>query len=113
MHVACRAAKSLRPDQRCVVILADGVRNYLTKFISDEWMVEKGFMEASDELEEMIDGLEWYPFGSNEIKIDIKHLIKTQQLCRVSNFLETRSDISDLVLFKSSSRAQARVFFVS
>lgn len=58
MHVACRAAKSLRPDQRCVVILADGVRNYLTKFISDEWMVEKGFMEASDELEEMIDGLE-------------------------------------------------------
>lgn len=58
MHVACRAAKSLRPDQRCVVILADGVRNYLTKFISDEWMVEKGFMEASDKLEEMIDGLE-------------------------------------------------------
>ncbi|KAI5753180.1 hypothetical protein M8J77_024336 [Diaphorina citri] len=54
MHVACQAAKSLRPDQRCVVILADGVRNYLTKFISDEWMIEKGFLDEAEELEEMI-----------------------------------------------------------
>jgi len=26
-----------------VVILADGVRNYLTKFVDNHWMKEKGF----------------------------------------------------------------------
>uniref|UniRef100_A0A8D8XXY9 cystathionine beta-synthase n=2 Tax=Cacopsylla melanoneura TaxID=428564 RepID=A0A8D8XXY9_9HEMI len=54
MHIACQAAKSLRPDQVCVVILPDGIRNYLTKFASDEWMVEKGFLEESGDLEELI-----------------------------------------------------------
>jgi len=44
MYCALQAAAELRPDQRCVVLLADGVRNYMSKFLSDEWMKEKGFM---------------------------------------------------------------------
>ncbi|XP_033641419.1 cystathionine beta-synthase-like protein [Asterias rubens] len=47
--VALRAAKSLKEGQRCVVILPDSVRNYMTKFLSDDWMKEKGFMEAEPE----------------------------------------------------------------
>jgi len=43
MYAGCQLAKSLKGDQRCVVILPDGIRNYMTKFISDEWMMEKGF----------------------------------------------------------------------
>lgn len=43
MHHAIEAARSLGPTQRCVVILADGLRNYMTKFVSDEWMAQKGF----------------------------------------------------------------------
>lgn len=31
--------------KRVVVILADSVRNYMTKFLSDEWMIERGFMD--------------------------------------------------------------------
>ena len=31
--------KPLRPDQRCVILLPDSTRNYMTKFLSDEWMV--------------------------------------------------------------------------
>jgi cystathionine beta-synthase len=31
-------------DLRCVSILSDGIRNYLTKFVSDEWMVAHGFL---------------------------------------------------------------------
>jgi cystathionine beta-synthase len=45
MYCALEAAKDLTENQRCVVVLADGVRNYMSKFLSDEWMVEKGFME--------------------------------------------------------------------
>ncbi len=40
---ALQAAKSLAPGQKCLCILADGIRNYLGKFVSDEWMKEQGF----------------------------------------------------------------------
>ena len=43
MYAAMQAAKSLGQGQRCVVILPDGVRNYMTKFLSDEWMRERNF----------------------------------------------------------------------
>ena len=46
MYCALEAAKELNENQRCVVILADGVRNYMTKFLSDEWMVENKMMEG-------------------------------------------------------------------
>lgn len=38
MYCALEAAKDLKEGQRCVVVLADGVRNYMTKFLSDDWM---------------------------------------------------------------------------
>ncbi len=44
MWGALRAAKQLKKGEKCVVILPDGIRNYLTKFIDDEWMKEKGFL---------------------------------------------------------------------
>jgi len=37
--------KPLRPGQRCVVVLPDSTRNYMTKFLSDDWMLEKGFLD--------------------------------------------------------------------
>jgi len=43
MWAACQAAASLKEGQRCVVILADGVRNYMTKFLNDQWMLARGF----------------------------------------------------------------------
>eukprot|EP00123_Amoebidium_parasiticum_P022687 comp9259_c0_seq1/m.4382 comp9259_c0_seq1/g.4382 ORF comp9259_c0_seq1/g.4382 comp9259_c0_seq1/m.4382 type:complete len:508 (-) comp9259_c0_seq1:331-1854(-) len=44
MAAAVEAAKQLGPGQRCVVILPDGLRNYMSKFLRDDWMIEKGFM---------------------------------------------------------------------
>lgn len=35
------------PDLRVVVLLADSIRNYLSKFCSDDWMVKKGFLPTS------------------------------------------------------------------
>jgi cysteine synthase A len=40
---ALQAAKSLKSGQKCLCILADGIRNYLGKFVSDDWMKENGF----------------------------------------------------------------------
>jgi len=46
MWGAMQAAKQLRPDQTCVVILPDGVRNYMSKFLSDQWMSEREFLQS-------------------------------------------------------------------
>lgn len=43
---ALQAAKNLKKDEKCVVILADGIRNYLTKFVDDQWMREQGFLDS-------------------------------------------------------------------
>lgn len=39
-----QVAKRLRAGQRCLVILPDSIRNYLTKFVDDKWMREHHFM---------------------------------------------------------------------
>jgi cysteine synthase len=36
----------LLPGQRCLVILPDSIRNYLTKFVDDAWMQAQGFLQA-------------------------------------------------------------------
>ena len=40
---AIEAAKDLESDKNVLVILADSIRNYLSKFVSDEWMTNNGF----------------------------------------------------------------------
>lgn len=44
---AIKACKDLKPGQRCVVLLADGVRNYMSKFLSNDWMIDNGFLDSS------------------------------------------------------------------
>lgn len=43
---ALQVANRLKKNQKCLVILPDSIRNYLTKFVSDEWMKEKGFLDG-------------------------------------------------------------------
>lgn len=43
VHAALSAAKKLKKGQKCLVILPDSIRNYLSKFIDDNWMRTQGF----------------------------------------------------------------------
>ena len=43
LYAALKQAPRLKKGQNCVVLLADGVRNYMTKFVDDRWMKENGF----------------------------------------------------------------------
>jgi cystathionine beta-synthase len=43
---ALEVARDLGPGKRIVVVLPDGVRNYMTKFMDDKWMKESGFTES-------------------------------------------------------------------
>lgn len=49
MWGALQAAKTLQKGQRCLVILPDGIRNYLSKFADNNWMREHGFLEEKAE----------------------------------------------------------------
>jgi cystathionine beta-synthase len=43
LYAAYSEATSLSEDQNCVVLFADGVRNYMTKFVDDKWMIDNKF----------------------------------------------------------------------
>jgi cysteine synthase A len=45
MWAALKAAKNLAKGQRCLVILPDGIRNYLSKFVDDKWMQYHHFLD--------------------------------------------------------------------
>lgn len=45
LAAALEEAKKLGPGQRCVVLLPDSVRNYMSKFLSPEWMKENNFVD--------------------------------------------------------------------
>lgn len=52
MFAALQAARELQlgPEKRLVVILPDSVRNYMSKFLSNDWMLINGFMEPTDSM---------------------------------------------------------------
>ncbi|KAJ1992213.1 cystathionine beta-synthase [Dimargaris cristalligena] len=49
---ALQAARQLKKGQRCVVILPDSVRNYMTKFLNDDWMRRHQFLDQRAQEEE-------------------------------------------------------------
>lgn len=42
---ALQAAKNLKQGQRCLIVLPDGIRNYLSKFVDDKWLQAQGILE--------------------------------------------------------------------
>ena len=49
MSTAMSAAKDLRPGECCVIILVNSVSNYMTKLLSDQWMMDKFTMYETEE----------------------------------------------------------------
>jgi cystathionine beta-synthase len=58
---AKKVAEHMGPGKRIVVILPDSVRNYMTKFIDDQWMKENGFTESRWETNSVEDMLRSLP----------------------------------------------------
>ncbi|MCA9756473.1 MAG: cystathionine beta-synthase [Candidatus Eisenbacteria bacterium] len=49
LYAVLKEAAKLKKGQNCVVILADGVRNYMTKFVDDKWMRDNRFSGAANQ----------------------------------------------------------------
>jgi len=72
MAAAIKAAKELGPGKRCVVLLADSVRNYMTKFLNDDWMKANGFTDEGfvNEMPEHKDKIQYA--GAKVKDLDLK-----------------------------------------
>jgi cystathionine beta-synthase len=46
--------KGIGKGMRCVVVLPDNIRNYITKFINNDWMYERGFISEQQCMEASI-----------------------------------------------------------
>ncbi|ORX73255.1 cystathionine beta-synthase [Linderina pennispora] len=46
---AVEAARNLGPGKRVVTLLPDSVRNYMTRFLNDDWMKKRGFLDEEEE----------------------------------------------------------------
>eukprot|EP00474_Spongospora_subterranea_P009353 CRZ09811.1 hypothetical protein [Spongospora subterranea] len=44
---ALMAARSLKAGQRCVIILPDSIRNYMSKHLNDDWMADHDFLDSA------------------------------------------------------------------
>ena len=42
---ALQSASKLEENENCLIILPDSIRNYLTKFVDDNWMKNNGFID--------------------------------------------------------------------
>eukprot|EP00922_Rhytidocystis_sp_ex-Travisia-forbesii_P009491 GHVS01013852.1.p1 GENE.GHVS01013852.1~~GHVS01013852.1.p1 ORF type:complete len:517 (+),score=116.00 GHVS01013852.1:48-1553(+) len=49
-----QAARRLNKGQRCVVVLPDSCRNYMSKFVSDQWMVDQDFIKQNNSVEDKL-----------------------------------------------------------
>ena len=49
VDAAVRAAQQLKAGQKCVVILPDTIRNYMTKFLDDRWLAERDIIKLDQE----------------------------------------------------------------
>src|SRR5438309_8497233 len=50
MHVAVEIAQEMGRGKTIVVVLADSGSRYITKFYSDEWMKDNGFLDPTDRM---------------------------------------------------------------
>lgn len=71
------AAKDLKEGQKCVVILPDGIRNYMSKFVTDNWMEARGFQEIVNEHNHW-----WWNHTVAELDVPETKAIKSSTTCK-------------------------------
>jgi len=84
MWAAVKAAKdfNLGPEHRIVVILPDSVRNYMTKFLNDDWMVNFGFTDQVSETRAKEEIDQWQGASVKDLNLPEAVTIKSSTTCQ-------------------------------
>lgn len=98
LSATLKIAKNLSEDKRVVVLLPDGIRNYMSKFVSDDWMAARGFLEESS-LEPLVASNEWWwhtPISNLSLK---KPVISKEMSCQeVVDFFNKSNNYKQLLV---------------
>ncbi|XP_077274172.1 cystathionine beta-synthase isoform X1 [Temnothorax americanus] len=93
LAAALKIAKDLLADKRLVVLLPDNIRNYMTKFVSDQWMEARDFLPS----EPLIEANKWWwnlPVVGLELK---KHVLLKGMSCQNTvDFLKAAGHVQQL-----------------
>ncbi|KAF4325089.1 hypothetical protein BBO99_00000549 [Phytophthora kernoviae] len=80
VSAALKAAESLKAGQRCVVVLPDSTRNYMSKFLSDDWMYEHGYV--ADVSKNMLSSTWWAKKNVSELLLQAPVTITPDLTCK-------------------------------
>ena len=94
MWAAMQIAKTLPADKRVVCIFVDSLRNYITKFISDDWLLENGFLEQEIYDKKYINNTKTNLFGdsSKVSDLDLKVVFPVKSDATVQDCLKQFKD---------------------
>ncbi|CAK9303891.1 unnamed protein product [Gordionus sp. m RMFG-2023] len=107
MYCAIQAAKDFsfdKPHHRIVVILPDSLRNYITKFLDDNWMIERGFMQDPN-LSQQKSKIWWHNLPVSSLVISNPTSIDANSTCKEAIDLMKIKGFDQLPIFGSGSNS--------
>ncbi|KAG9320760.1 hypothetical protein KVV02_005289 [Mortierella alpina] len=100
---AIEAAKELGPGKRCVVLLPDSVRNYMTKFLNDDWMKTNGFTDQAMVQEQESKKLQWGGAKVADLHLKAAVTVTSASSCREAILLMERNGFDQLPVVSATS----------
>jgi cystathionine beta-synthase len=76
MVAAMKVAKTMKKGERLVVLFPDSVRNYMSKFLNDNWMIDNGFIEPVPEQAEW-----WHSKTVSELNLPVPLTVQETMSC--------------------------------
>lgn len=93
MYAAIEYAKKMKKGERLVVILPDGIRNYMTKFVSDNWMEARNFKEVVNEHQHW-----WWNVPASNLKLNKPSVVKSDITFGDAIALLKKNNVTDLAM---------------
>lgn len=105
LSAALKVAKDLPADKRVVVLLPDSIRNYMTKFVSDEWMEIRNFLPCEPLIET---NKWWWHIPVSDISLN-KHQLPTRITCREAVDLFKKNETQHLLIIDDETHVKGVV----
>ncbi|XP_058834881.1 cystathionine beta-synthase-like [Topomyia yanbarensis] len=103
--VALEAAKNLKEGQNCVVILPDNIRNYLSKFVSDNWMEARNFKTSAN-----VHKHKWWNNSVSTLNITTPLTVSTDVCLREVISIMKRDDVNQLPVIDREGTIKGMVY---
>ncbi|KAJ3080359.1 hypothetical protein HK102_003114 [Quaeritorhiza haematococci] len=103
---AIKAAKKLGlgKGHRVVVLLPDSVRNYMTKFLNDDWMRENGFTDEVTEKKEEEKRSQWHGATIKDLNLPVAVTVPETTTCQEAAEVMRKNGFDQLPVVSATSK---------